>query len=168
MKNLEINFCASVNNLTKNNKVIFYIFRIVTFTGEWWMYIIYGIIIALIDYNIAYKALKIGLVAYSMHYPIYFLIKNISKRNRPFVNHENIKALVKPPDKYSLPSGHSSASTISALIIITVFQNINFLILWPILVGLSRICLGVHYPSDSIIGFLLGYVCYYLSISIIS
>ena len=87
----------------------------------------------------------------------------MSKRNRPFEKYENINALVKPPDKYSLPSGHSSASTISALIIISVFGSMELLIIWPITVGLSRVVLGMHYPSDSIIGVILGYMCYYVS-----
>ena len=143
--------------------MIFYMFRSITYTGEWWMYVIYGIIITMIDYNKGYEALQMGLIAYGIHYPIYFLIKNISKRNRPFEKYQNINALVKPPDKYSLPSGHSSASTISALIIISVFGSMELLIIWPITVGLSRVVLGMHYPSDSIIGIILGYMCYYVS-----
>ena len=163
MKNFEKNICVALNNLASKNKVIFYMFRSVTYTGEWWMYVIYGVIITMIDYNKGYTALQMGLVAYGMHYPIYFLIKNISKRNRPFEKYQNINALVKPPDKYSLPSGHSSASTISALIIISVFGSMEFLIIWPFVVGISRVVLGMHYPSDSIIGIMLGYMCYYIS-----
>tara|TARA_Y100001960_G_C14583731_1_gene782093 strand:- start:127 stop:633 length:507 start_codon:yes stop_codon:yes gene_type:complete len=163
MKNFEKSICIALNNLASNNKVIFYIFRSITYTGEWWMYVVYGIIITIIDYHKGYEALQMGLIAYGMHYPIYFLIKNMSKRNRPFEKYENINALVKPPDKYSLPSGHSSASTISALIIISVFGSMELLIIWPITVGLSRVVLGMHYPSDSIIGVILGYMCYYVS-----
>ena len=163
MKNFEKSICIALNNLASNNKVIFYIFRSITYTGEWWMYVVYGIIITIIDYHKGYEALQMGLIAYGMHYPIYFLIKNMSKRNRPFEKYENINALVKAPDKYSLPSGHSSASTISALIIISVFGSMEFLIIWPITVGLSRVVLGMHYPSDSIIGIILGYMCYYVS-----
>tara|TARA_B100001123_G_C15179635_1_gene974851 strand:+ start:111 stop:617 length:507 start_codon:yes stop_codon:yes gene_type:complete len=163
MKNFEKSICIALNNLASNNKVIFYIFRSITYTGEWWMYVVYGIIITIIDYHKGYEALQMGLIAYGMHYPIYFLIKNMSKRNRPFEKYENINALVKPPDKYSLPSGHSSASTISALIIISVFGSMKLLIIWPITVGLSRVVLGMHYPSDSIIGIILGYMCYYVS-----
>ena len=163
MKNFEKSICIALNNLASNNKVIFYIFRSITYTGEWWMYVVYGIIITIIDYHKGYEALQMGLIAYGMHYPIYFLIKNMSKRNRPFEKYENINALVKPPDKYSLPSGHSSASTISALIIVSVFGSMELLIIWPITVGLSRVVLGMHYPSDSIIGVILGYMCYYVS-----
>jgi undecaprenyl-diphosphatase len=108
-----------------------------------------------------------GLIAYGFQYPIYFLIKNTIKRDRPFEAHQNIKALVKPPDKYSLPSGHASGTMISALITMTIFEGLSFLIFWPIIVGLSRVFLGVHYLSDSLIGFLLGYACYYTAYLII-
>ena len=108
MKNLEKNFCYALNKLALNNKIIFYIFRSLTFTAEWWMYVVYAVIIILIDHSKGQEAFKMGLIAYSIHYPIYYIIKNILKRKRPFEVDENIKALVKPPDKYSLPSGHSS------------------------------------------------------------
>ena len=75
MKNFEKSICLVLNNLASNNKVIFYIFKSITYTGEWWMYVVYGIIITIIDYHKGYEALQMGLIAYGMHYPIYFLIK---------------------------------------------------------------------------------------------
>jgi len=156
-----------LNKLAIKNKLIFYFFRIFTFTGEWWMYLLYAIISILIDIDKGLDAIKMGLIAYGLQYPIYFLIKNTIKRNRPFEAHQNIKALVKPPDKYSLPSGHASGTMISTLIIMTIFEGVSFLIFWPIIVGLSRVFLGVHYLSDSLIGFLLGYACYYTAYLII-
>ena len=156
-----------LNKLAIKNKLIFYFFRIFTFTGEWWMYLLYAIISILIDIDKGLDAIKMGLIAYGFQYPIYFLIKNTIKRNRPFEAHQNIKALVKPPDKYSLPSGHASGTMISALITMTIFEGLSFLIFWPIIVGLSRVFLGVHYLSDSLIGFLLGYACYYTAYLII-
>ena len=156
-----------LNKLAIKNKLIFYFFRIFTFTGEWWMYLLYAIISILIDIDKGLDAIKMGLIAYGLQYPIYFLIKNTIKRNRPFEAHQSIKALVKPPDKYSLPSGHASGTMISTLIIMTIFEGVSFLIFWPIIVGLSRVFLGVHYLSDSLIGFLLGYACYYTAYLII-
>ena len=156
-----------LNKLAIKNKLIFYFFRIFTFTGEWWMYILYAIISILIDTDKGLDAIKMGLIAYGFQYPIYFMIKNTIKRDRPFEAHQNIKALVKPPDKYSLPSGHASGTMISALITMNIFEGLSFLIFWPIIVGLSRVFLGVHYLSDSLIGFLLGYACYYTAYLII-
>lgn len=163
----EKNISIALNQLASNNKLIFYFFRIFTFTGEWWMYVLYAVITILIDFNIGIKAIKMGLVAYGLHYPTYYIIKNTIKRNRPFVDNIDIKALVKPPDKYSLPSGHASGTFISSLITIHVFDGLNFLIVWPIIVSFSRVFLGVHYITDSLVGLILGYICYYIAYSII-
>ena len=143
-------------------KVIYYISKIITATGEWWMYLLYGLIVIAINFDKGIIACYTGLIAYSIYYPTYYAIKNISKRKRPFEAYEKIHSLVKPPDKYSLPSGHSAGSTIATLIILNFYPQMNFLIIWPILVAFSRIILGVHYFSDAIIGGGLGVICYYL------
>mgnify|MGYP001164060123 FL=1 len=163
MNELDKNITYLLNKLATKNNIIFYFFRIFTFTGEWWMYILYGIIVISIDFNKGIDAAKLGLLAYGVNYPAYYFIKNIIKRKRPFEKYEQIKALVKPPDKYSLPSGHAGGTMISALITTSFFEGLEFLFLWPIIVGLSRVFLGVHYISDCLIGLLLGFICYNLA-----
>mgnify|MGYP006187207525 CR=1 FL=1 len=163
LKNLELIISYRTNRLASNNKIVYYLFRIITFTAEWWMFLFYGLIILLINKIVAIECIKMGIIAYSFHYPLYYIIKNTIKRKRPYVNNINIKCLVKPPDKYSLPSGHSSASTISTLIILTFFPTMKLLIIWPALAGLSRVILGVHFISDALIGIFLGYICFYIS-----
>jgi len=165
INNIEINISLYCNRLTSNNKFIFYFYRIITSTADWWMYLIYAVLLLLIaDYNIAINAIIFGSIAYFFHYPIYYIIKNTTKRKRPFDQEKNnIKCFVKPPDKYSMPSGHTSGITITTLTIMYYFQDTNILLIWPLLIALSRIFLGVHYLSDAIIGFILGYTCYYIT-----
>ena len=163
MINFEKNITITLNNLAKKFKLIYYFFRIFTFTGEWWMYISYAVITVLVNPEIGKDAIKLGLVAYGLHYPSYYVIKNITKRQRPFEKYQEIKALVNPPDKYSLPSGHSSGTMISALITTSFFDGLNFLLFWPIIVGLSRVFLGVHFISDTILGLILGFASFYIA-----
>ena len=127
------------------------------------MYISYAVITVLVNPEIGKDAIKLGLVAYGLHYPFYYVIKNITKRQRPFEKYQEIKALVNPPDKYSLPSGHSSGTMISALITTSFFDGLNFLLFWPIIVGLSRVFLGVHFISDTILGLILGFASFYIA-----
>ena len=94
INNIETNISLYCNKLASNNKFIFYFYRIITSTADWWMYLVYAILLLLItDCGIAIKAIKYGSIAYFFHYPIYYIIKNTTKRKRPFNQKgNNIKA----------------------------------------------------------------------------
>ena len=96
-------------------------------------------------------------------------INNIVMRRRPYFDHSDVKCLkarasdADPYDiavqGYSFPSGHAtnSVSTYTVLgmnVRKTVLRIVFFLI--PILIGLSRIVLGVHYPTDILAGWLIS------------
>ena len=103
------------------------------------------------------------------------LIKNIALRRRPYFDNPGIKCL-KPVDSsadiydikaqgWSFPSGHSANSTIAFGSIAYYYKKkaVRIIcILLPILVGISRFCVGVHYPTDVICGWALGAVIVFL------
>ncbi|MBQ6372119.1 MAG: phosphatase PAP2 family protein [Oscillospiraceae bacterium] len=99
------------------------------------------------------------------------MIKNIFVRRRPYFDNPEIQCL-KPVDKsadiyniaaqeYSFPSGHStnavavygSVAEYSRNKVLTVIAVVLSLV-----IGVSRFCLGVHYPTDVLCGWLLGLV----------
>ena len=64
-----------------------------------------------------------------------------------------IAASVREPDRFSFPSGHSAAAMSVAFIYALVFPAIAApLLALAFVVGVSRVCLGVHYPGDVLVG----------------
>jgi undecaprenyl-diphosphatase len=97
------------------------------------------------------------------------LIKNIVLRRRPYFDHKEISCLKAVNDRYdiydiagqgfSFPSGHATNSGSLLTSLYLLFRNKKILAVGGILVFLvclSRIVLGVHYPSDVLAGLLLG------------
>ncbi len=61
--------------------------------------------------------------------------------------------LIPCPDRFSLPSGHASAALAVALSYGLAFPGLAAPLLGAaLLVGWSRVVLGVHYPGDVVIG----------------
>ena len=70
---------------------------------------------------------------------------------------------------YSMPSGHTSRSFASAMFLHPLVDNGKIrLLIWILaaLIGLSRIFVGVHYPSDILVGALIGCIIGYVGIKI--
>lgn len=91
---------------------------------------------------------------------LFLVLKRVFKRQRPF-NKISILPHGKIPDKFSFPSGHTLMATNSAFVAIFLFPFWYVYIIssaWVLLMALSRVVLGMHYPSDTIAGFVLGAV----------
>lgn len=92
------------------------------------------------------------------------LIKNIVKRDRPFISHPELANMcelagIDLPDEYSMASGHSVTSMAVAIAIMFFSKRWGILaIIVSVLIGLSRIGLCVHYPTDVFVGWVLGAV----------
>ena len=101
--------------------------------------------------------LQAMVVAFSIERPTYWLLKNGFKRNRPQQALRNFCSLVKPADQFSFPSGHTSAAfMVATLLAYFLPQLLPVLYLWAALVGFSRVVLGVHFPTDTLMGMALG------------
>ena len=88
---------------------------------------------------------------------LYKLVKEQTVRNRPCTTWEAITPKEPPLDHYSFPSGHTLHAVTVTLLILPVLPLLG-LILVPVtvMIMLSRIILGLHYPTDVVVAALLG------------
>ncbi len=141
---------------------------LLTRSGDGYLYIPFGIVLLLIDYSAAVMITTAGALAFMIELPAQKILKRLIKRSRPFENITGIHHLIKPPDKFSFPSGHTAGAFIIAMLFGTIYAAaFPVLIIWAAGVGISRVYNGVHYPTDVIAGAILGSLSAYAGYSIV-
>lgn len=87
-------------------------------------------------------------------------LKVVINRTRPYELIDGLKLIGKAAHDASFPSGHTAASFASC---VAIFPNVKKrfgipLVILATLISLSRIYIGIHYPSDVVGGFVSGLV----------
>ena len=85
------------------------------------------------------------------------IVKNLVARPRPCWLDPTVALIVKAPKSYSFPSGHTLSSVIAAAVLWRTDRRMG----WPaavlaVLIGLSRLYLFVHFPTDVLGAVVLG------------
>ncbi len=125
--------------------------------GDGWIYCVVAGLLFFINKRLATSFLFAAILAFSIQLISQHLLKKFFRRIRPFKTLPDIRQLIKPPDEFSFPSGH----TAGAFLMATLLSSFYSILLVPVyilasMVGFSRIYNGVHYPSDVIAGMILG------------
>jgi len=145
------------------------LFYWITRSGDGYLYGVIGFVLLYINTNQTKLAILAALAAFAIEIPWHAFTKRATKRIRPFEKLDGISSLIAPPDKYSFPSGHTAAAFLMATVIGFQFPFLKLpFFMWASAVGLSRIYLGVHYPTDVIVGVVIGVLSANFGIWIIS
>lgn len=97
------------------------------------------------------------LIALSATTLVVQIIKKIVSRERPYNILKDINTFNLELHDYSFPSGHTAAIfCIATILYLNIHQLMIPVMLVALLVGISRIYLAVHYPSDVLVGFIVG------------
>ncbi|MGM0499917.1 MAG: phosphatase PAP2 family protein [Bacillota bacterium] len=101
---------------------------------------------------------ELAAVLISSHLFVHVL-KRLINRKRPYKRLADVEYLIEPFESYSFPSGHTTASFAAAVTLSFTLSQLSILFIFTALtVGVSRIYLGVHYPSDILIGIIIALV----------
>lgn len=88
---------------------------------------------------------------------LYKWLKGRTLRPRPYEVHQDIALTGIPLDRFSFPSGHTLNAVALGAMILSYYPALMALVLpFIVLVALSRVVLGLHYPSDVGAGAVIG------------
>ena len=105
------------------------------------------------------KMLGITLLAgLTISYYVTAVLKILIARPRPFIAFTNVILLGPMEKSYSFPSNHAVTAFMAASLLISRFRMRALFYSLAVLAGLSRIYIGVHYPSDIIGGAIIGLI----------
>ena len=87
----------------------------------------------------------------------YKMVKRSTVRSRPYQVNPLVSANAAVLDRFSFPSGHTLHAIAFTLVACHYYPGL-WVVLWPftLLTAVSRVALGLHYPSDVIAGAALG------------
>ncbi|GAB4169721.1 MAG: phosphatase PAP2 family protein [Wenzhouxiangellaceae bacterium] len=154
---LERRLCVVINRNLRTPGMVA-LLAAVSRLGDGWIWYALMIILALgagLEGLVA--ALQMGVTAL-VSVALYKFLKHRLVRERPFVVSPDITLGTAPLDRYSFPSGHTMHAVMFTVIAVHWFPALAVVLIpFAVLVALSRVVLGLHYPSDVVAGGLLGW-----------
>jgi undecaprenyl-diphosphatase len=153
---LDVRLCMLANRIALSNPTLRF-FRVVSRLGDgvFW-YSLTAAMPLLLGQHGLIAAIHM-LLAGGLGLLIYRQLKERLVRERPFVRLAGITCFMPPLDRYSFPSGHTLHAVAFTFIACSYVPWLAILLVpFATAVALSRVVLGLHYPSDVAAGAMLG------------
>ena len=158
--------CVTVSH-TNQNRLIRDWFRMVSRLGDgvFWYTLMAAILI--VEQGAGLKPVLHMLAAGLAGTLIYKWLKHKTHRPRPYQVRQDVWVVGKPLDHFSFPSGHTLHAVAFGLVALFYYPALAFLLVpFIVMVAMSRVILGLHYPTDVLAGASIGYVIAQISIQI--
>jgi undecaprenyl-diphosphatase len=156
MNDSEVGLCLAWNSFTRYRSVLI-LFKVISRLGNgvFWYSLIF--LLAATQGATGLRAAVHMLVVGAVSLLLYKLLKRQTLRDRPCDFDSAIRPGAPVLDHYSFPSGHTLHAVGFTMVALAYFPALAVVIIpFTLLTAASRIVLGLHYPSDVLVGALLG------------
>lgn len=131
--------------------------RALSRSGDGLLQVLLPTLLLALDRQTGSTVFLVTAAAFAIERPLYWVLKNGCQRRRPPEAIPSFSSVIVASDRFSFPSGHTCGAFLLAAIVAFHYPALALpMYLWASGVGLSRVVLGVHFPTDILAGALLG------------
>lgn len=140
----------------KNRALAISMARICSYSANGPLYVLAGLLFVLLQ---NWPLVQLMIAGFAVERTCYFIFKSLFRRNRPPAAIPGYRSVIEPSDQFSFPSGHTSAAFLVAGALAFAIPWTAWLMYpWAVGVGMSRVVLGVHFPTDTMAGAAMGFL----------
>jgi undecaprenyl-diphosphatase len=131
--------------------------RALSRSGDGLLQVLLPALLLVLDRQTGSAVFLVTAAGFAIERPLYWVLKNGCQRRRPPEAIPSFCSVITASDRFSFPSGHTCGAFLLAGIVASHYPALALpMYLWASGVGLSRVVLGVHFPTDILAGALLG------------